>query len=135
MHEQLKDLRLLYLAHQLEDSFEGLERAFERRIPPGPIRESLQPVFQGGPGHAALTAALGRLNADVKAREVLLTPLDLLQAMLDCERMAQGFYLGRKDDLADPALRDLFVKLAAEEGRHVQVVEKAMAMLAATKGG
>lgn len=128
VHEQLKDLRLLYLASQLEESFEGLERAFERRIPPGPVRESLRPLFAGGPGHERLKRSLAQLDRFVKEREANLTTQDLLEALLDCERMAQGFYLGRKPDLADPALAELFASLAAEEGVHIQAVQRAIAM-------
>ncbi len=128
MHEKLKDLRLLYLAHQLEESFEGLERAFERRLPPGPIRESLRPLFAGGPGHARLASALASLDAFVKEREATLSTVDLLEALLDCELMAQAFYAGRTDDLSDPALQELFRQLADEEGRHVQAVRNAMAI-------
>lgn len=125
MHSTLQDLRLLYLAKHLEETFEGLERAFQRHLPEGPVRDALQPLFVDGPNHKRLREALDRLNRQAKTLEASLEVSDLLQAILDCERMAQGFYLGRLDDLSDAELVQIFRGLAAEEGTHIQAVQEA----------
>ena len=126
MHERLHDLRLLYLAHQVEETFETLERAFERHLSDPLVKEALKPIFQGGPGHARLEAELARLNTEMAAREQELSPRDILLALLDCERLAEGFYRAHASDLHDPKLADLFRTLGDEERRHLLAVEQAL---------
>ena len=126
MHERLQDLRLLHLAMQVEEAFEGLEKAIVRHIPPGGVRDSLKPLFEGGAAHERLKAEYARLNRELENASAAMRPEDLLQALLDCERIAQNFYRSHLDDLSDPRLVDLFKKLAEDEGHHAQAVERAM---------
>jgi hypothetical protein len=126
--EQLHDLRLLYLAHEVEHAFEGLEKALERHLPAGRVRELLEPLFKGGPGHSRLETELDRLNRAVESRRADVEPEQLLLALADCERMAQDFYARHAAALSDPALAELFRGLAKEEGRHLRAVEEALAL-------
>ena len=128
MHDKLEDLRLLHVAHQLEETFEGLEKAFEARLKDAKLRAVLEPLFRGGAAHQALEEALARLDKDVQRSEAKLTDRDILLAILACERMAKEFYLRRLDDLSDAKLVSLFRELAGEEGKHIDAVEKALAM-------
>lgn len=125
MHAKLQDLRLLYLAHEVEKMFEGLEKAFHRHLPP-PLRDELQPLFQGGPGHRELEMQFAQLNAEVKAREADIPLQELLVALRDCESLARRFYLDHSKELSDPALAQLFQRLAAEEAKHLAAVEQAI---------
>ncbi len=127
MHAQLHDLRLLYLAHQVEETFEGLEKALNRHLPPE-FQTVLEPLFQGGPDHAKLDAKLTQLGRKMEAEQANISVSDLLHALRDCERMAQAFYLDHMADLSDPELVQLFRGLAGEEGRHLAAVEKAITM-------
>jgi hypothetical protein len=127
-HAQLHDLRLLYLAHEVEHVFEGLEKALHRHLPTGHVREALEPLFQGGPDHGRLERELDRLNRLVESQRSEVEPLELLQALADCERMAQDFYTRHAKDLSDPALADLFRGLAKEEAGHLRAVEQALAL-------
>lgn len=129
VHEKLQDLRLLYLAAQVEEVFEKLERAFEGHLDAGPVRQAIRPLFTGGPAHARLQAELKALNEEVQIRQHELSEADILQALLDCERLAQGFYQLHLDDLSSSRLAHLFRELADEEGLHIRAVEKAMALL------
>jgi hypothetical protein len=122
------DLRLLYLALHVEEDFERLERALERRLP-APIRATLAPLFRGGPAHDRLKAEYDRLNAILAQSEA--SPEELLRALDDCERLAQAFYELHADDFDEPRLRDLFRALAAEEAGHVVAVGRAMRLEAA----
>lgn len=128
MHDKLEDLRLLHVAHQLEETFEGLEKAFESRVKDAKLRQVLEPLFRGGPGHAKLEQALAALDKEVQAAGPRLTDRDLLLAILACEKMAKDFYLRRLDDLSNGDLVNLFRQLAIEEDHHIQAVEKALAM-------
>lgn len=127
MHAQLHDLRLLYLAHQVELAFEGLEKALHRHLPPS-LQAALQPLFQGGPNHHRLEARLKSLNAEVHAREAEIPVADLLKALAECERTSRRFYLDHAAELSDPTLAQLFRGLAEEEATHLDAVERAMAM-------
>lgn len=129
MHEKLHDLRLLYLAHQVEEIFEKLERAFERHLTDPIVKEALKPLFEGGPGHRELEASLERLNAEVAAHDGELSQADIVLALRDCERLAQGFYQLHANDLYDKHLAQLFHRLGAEEGRHLQAVEQALRLV------
>jgi len=129
----LQDLRFLYLAARIEDSFEGLERAMERHIPAGAVREALQPIFEGGPGHLRLAAALDRLSRSLEAARTDIAVDDLLTALHECERMAESFYRRNADALSDPSLRELFLDLAREEARHAEAVRTAMAIAGAQR--
>lgn len=129
MHEKLHDLRLLALARQVETTCERLERAFEGRLPSDRIRSKLKPLFAGGPAHERLEQEFAALDADVKASESTLAPSDLLQAILDCERLAHDFYRANLDELSNPRLVQLFHDLAAEERHHIQAVEEALDMV------
>lgn len=126
MRAPLQDLRFLHMAKDLEEMFEGLERAFERHIPPGAVRNALDPIFRDGPFHARLKEAYGQLNAKVAAASADVTPEHLLEAILACERSAQKFYLDNAPRLSDPALAQVFLGLAKEEGMHIRVVEEAL---------
>lgn len=127
-HAQLHDLRLLYLAHEVEAVFEGLERALHRHLPSGHVRDLLEPLFKGGPGHKRLERELDRLNRAVESRQSEVEPLELLRALAECEHMALDFYTRHARDLSDPALSDLFQTLAKEEATHLQAVEEALRM-------
>lgn len=123
MNPQLNDLRLLHLAQAVEDIFEGLEKAFERHLPDGAVKATLKPLFLGGPNHHRLEEAYARLNRALAGVDV--TPDDLLDALLLCERTAQNFYLQHAKELQDPALARLFEGMAAEEGQHLRAVQEA----------
>lgn len=125
---QLHDLRLLYLAHEVEHVFEGLEKALHRHLPEGHVRDVLEPLFKGGPSHARLEKELDRLNRLMEARRAEVQPEQLLLTLADCERMAQDFYSRHSAELSDPELVDLFRGLAKEEGKHLQAVEQALAL-------
>lgn len=129
MHPQLSDLRLLHLAKAIEDIFEGLEKAFERHIPDGSVKSTLQPLFRGGPYHAKLQEAYDKLNRSIITSDVSLD--DLLAALLLCERTAQQFYLQHASELHDPALVQIFNGMAGEEGQHARAVEEAQRLRAA----
>lgn len=127
-HAQLHDLRLLYLAHEVESVFEGLEKALHRHLPAGHVRDLLEPLFRGGPGHQRLEKELDRLNRLVEARKGEVGAEELLLALAGCERMAQDFYARHAADLHDPALAGLFRDLAAEEAKHLRAAEEALRM-------
>lgn len=133
MLASLRDLRLLYLASRIEDSLEGLERAYDRHLPEGSAREALQPIFKPGPAHKRLEEALANLNEDIEAQRADITADDLLQAILDCEELAAAFYQRYAGELTDPALRELFLAMSREEAGHVKAVRTAMAIWASGK--
>ena len=126
MRAPLRDLRFLHMAKNLEEMFEGLEKAFERHIPPGAVREALRPIFTDGPFHSKLKDAYVQLNSKVAAASQDVTPVILLEAILACERNAQKFYMDNAPQLSDPALAQIFLGLAKEEGMHIRVVEEAL---------
>lgn len=130
MHDKLEDLRLLNVAHQIEESFEGLERELEGRIQTRAVRQALRPLFEGGPGHKRLEEELARLRGEGSQDEARLSERDLVDAIRACEAMARDFYLRRLDDLSDPRLVELFRELAAEEGRHEQAAKDALRLVA-----
>lgn len=127
-HSKLHDLRLLYLAHEVEAVFEGLEKALHRHLPDGHVRQLLDPLFKGGPNHERLEAALAHLNKEMEGRRMEVQPLELLLALADCERMAHDFYTRHAKELSDPRLQELFRGLAHEEGRHLDAVQQALAL-------
>jgi rubrerythrin len=129
VRSKLEDLRLLNVAHHLEEAFEGLERELESHIKSDAVRRALEPLFRGGAGHQRLEQELARLRAEMQAAEGSLTERDLLEAIRACEAMAHEFYLRRLDDLSDPRLVALFRDLAAEEGRHEEAVKAAMGLV------
>lgn len=131
MRERLHDLRLLYLAHKVEETFEGLEKAMDRHLPED-LREVLRPLFEGGPAHAELETSLDRLNHELEAQQERLSVEDLLMALRDLEETAQEFYLRHAPELSDPVLGQLFRRLAAEEARHLQAVARALQLAAAS---
>lgn len=129
VRSKLEDLRLLNVAHHLEEAFEGLERELESHIRSKPVKDALRPLFAGGPGHHKLEEALQRIQDEVRAEEKRLTERDLIDAIRACEAMAREFYLRRLDDLSDPRLVELFRELAAEEGRHEEAAKAALALV------
>lgn len=134
MHAKLHDLRLLYLAHEVERTFEGLEKAFHRHLPEE-MRAALQPLFQGGPSHHRLEARLKQLNAEVQAAQSGIAVQDILLALRDCEAMARDFYLRHVGELADAELQDIFRGMAAEEAQHLAAVEQAITTAAGLEYG
>lgn len=126
---RLTDLQWLYLAHHLEETFEGLEKAYERHLLDPTVRTMLEPLFAGGPGHRQLEGALARLNEALERDRASLTQRELLGAIAHCERLARDFYQRRADDLSDPALAELFRSLARDEERHLKAAEAALALL------
>lgn len=124
--QRLQDLRFLHMATQLEAMFEGLERAFEKHIPDGAVRTALRPIFEDGPGHARLKKAYQDLNQDVARHSQDVDAVELLEAILACERSAQEFYSRNRALLSDPALQQLFAALAQEESGHIRCVEEAL---------
>ena len=129
MQSKLLDLRLLYLAHQVENTFEGLEKAFHRHLP-DELRETLEPLFRGGPSHHKLEAKFNELNAEVQARKSEITVQALLQALKDCELMARDFYMRHVKELSDPELVQIFHGMATEETQHLAAVEQAITIAA-----
>ena len=128
LHARLHDLRLLYLAHEVEAAFEGLERALHRHLPSGHVQDTLRPLFEGGPSHRRLEEALRSLNREMAERQADVAPLELLRALRDCERMAHDFYVRHAGELSDPKLAELFRGLAQEEAGHLRAVEQAIAL-------
>lgn len=126
MRSPLQDLRFLHMAKNLEEMFEGLEKAFDRHLPEGAVREALRPIFKDGPYHKRLADAYARLNASMAAQAASVTPEALLEAMLACERTAQRFYADHAADLSDPELGAIFRGLSQEEAGHARVVEDAL---------
>lgn len=126
MASHLQDLRFLHMAKDLEEMFEGLERAFDRHLPEGAVREALRPIFRDGPYHLKLGKAYDRLNSRLAAEAGSVTPEALLEAMLACERTAQKFYAEHAGDLSDPELGTIFRGLSQEEAGHARVVEEAL---------
>lgn len=131
----LQDLRFLHLARQLEESLEGLERAFERHLPPGEVRAVLRPIFEAGPGHKRLEDAYVRLNHAVAERAASVPATDLLECILACEEAARRFYQDNAASLRDPLLQQLFRQLADEESTHSGVVREALRLQRAVEGG
>lgn len=128
MRQRLMDLRHLHLAKGLEEMFEGLEKAFERHLPGGVVRDALRPIFQEGPYHRKLQEAYKTLNTRLAAEAGTIPARDLLECILACERTAQRFYADHAKDLADPALAEVFRGLANEEASHIKCVEYALSL-------
>ena len=126
MRGSLQDLRFLHMAKNLEEMFEGLEKAFERHLPEGAVREALRPIFVDGPFHRQLKEAYSDLNATIQAARESVTPEILLEAILACEQSARQFYLDNAPRLSDPKLAAIFLGLAKEEASHIHVVEDAL---------
>ena len=127
MHAELMDLRYLHLAKSIEEMFEGLEKAFERHLPEGAVRDMLRPIFEAGASHRKLQEAYTNLNARVAAAPQV-KPTDLLECILACEKSAQKFYEEHAGDLSDPALAAIFKGMAQEEGGHVRCAQQALAL-------
>lgn len=128
MHAQLMDLRYLHLAKGIEEMFEGLEKAFDRHLPPGAVREALRPIFVDGPFHRRLQEAYTALNAGMAAESPQIKAADLLECILACEKSAQKFYEDHAKELSDPALKAIFKGMGNEEGSHVRCVQQALAL-------
>ena len=126
MRASLQDLRFLHMAKNLEEMFEGLEKAFERHLPEGAVREALRPIFADGPFHRQLKDAYSDLNTKVEAARESVTPEILLEAILACEQSARQFYLDNAPRLSSPALSAIFLGLAKEEAGHARIVEEAL---------
>jgi hypothetical protein len=125
MTSALQDLRFLHMAKNLEDMFEGLEKAFVRHLPEGAVKEALRPIFDEGDGHRRLRAAYDELNHRLSASPPA-APGQLLECILACEQAAQRFYLDAAGHMQDPALAALFRTLAKEEGHHIGSVQDAL---------
>lgn len=128
MRAKLQDLRYLHLACRLEEAFEGLEKGFERHLPPH-VRRQLEVLFQEGPSHRRLQQAFADLNHELAGQAGKVTPRELLAAIRDCEVAARDFYLANAKNLSDPRLREVFLGLAAEEGAHLEAAEKALLLV------
>ena len=126
MRSSLQDLRFLHMAKNLEEMFEGLEKALERHLPEGAVREALRPIFVDGPFHRQLKEAYSDLNTKVAAARSAVTPEILLEAILACEHSARQYYIDNAPRLADPKLAAIFLGLAKEEANHIRVVEDAL---------
>jgi hypothetical protein len=125
MSSALQDLRFLHMAKNLEEMFEGLEKAFTRHLPEGAVKDALRPIFDEGEGHKRLRTAYDALNRRLAAQPPA-PPTSLLECILACEEAAQRFYLDGAERLHDRALADLFRTLAAEEGSHIGHVREAL---------
>lgn len=125
--DRLKDLQYLHLACQIEAAFERLERGFAKRLPPH-LRQQLEPLFQEGPNHHRLAQAFADLNHELAEHERDVTLRELLTAIRDCERVARDFYRSNAKNLSDPKLVRIFEGLAAEEGKHLDAAEQALAL-------
>ncbi|MFA5944001.1 MAG: hypothetical protein WC876_06000 [Candidatus Thermoplasmatota archaeon] len=127
MKEKLGDLRYLYLACQIEEAFEGLEKGFGKHLTPL-LRKQIEVLFQDGPNHRRLKQAMAELNQDLAKHETEVSARDLLQAICDCERLARDFYQQNAGKISDPKLAEIFRGLAAEEQSHLAAAERALAM-------
>ena len=129
MYRTLSDLRLVEMAEYLEDTFERYEESLRDMIPEVPVRAALAPLFEGGPSHAALK----RFHQELTDRANALTEpgdtQDVLQVLLECERVAHQFYLSQLDRLGDPKLVRLFENLANEERGHIGAIQNALGRL------
>src|SRR5690349_12593189 len=103
MPSSVQDLRFLHMAKNLEDMFEGLEKAFTRHLPEGAVRDALRPIFAEGEGHRRLRAASDELNNHLSAGPPA-PPVELLECILACEQAAQQFYLDGAHHMRDPVL-------------------------------
>jgi len=130
MDPRLADLRILRLAQMYEHAFETFVATASARYLDGPTRERLAPLQPERDQHEARVKALiERIESDVSrdmdgalARSVLLDVVEI-------ERAAREFYLNHLDRVHDPDVARLFHKLAAEESRHVEIAEMALAAL------
>ena len=127
MQAKLQDLRYLHLACQIEEAFEGLEKGLEKHLP-AHLRRQLEVLFQEGPNHHRLRQAFAQLNHELAQHEGEVTTRQLLTAIRDCEALAREFYRSNAKNLSDPGLAKIFQGLAAEEGAHLDAVERALEM-------
>jgi hypothetical protein len=127
MHRKLGDLQYLYLACQIEQAFEGLEKGLEKRLPPL-LRAQVDLLFKEGPSHRRLQQAFADLNRHLAESAEQVSPRDLLLAIRDCEEMARDFYRRNGSKLSDPKLAEIFRGLAAEEQAHLEAAERALAV-------
>ena len=127
MHQRLEDLRYLYLACQIEEAFEGLERGLEKHLP-ALLRKQVEMLFQDGPGHTRLKQAFADLNRELAGHESEMAARDVLRVIRDCEVAARDFYRQSAAKLSDPRLADLFRGLAAEEQAHLEAAERALTL-------
>jgi bacterioferritin (cytochrome b1) len=95
------------------------------------VRARLAPLFAGGPAHQGLDQALDVALRDAERAGGTLETDEILQSLLDCERIAHDFYLFQLDRLPDEHLVTLFRQLADEEASHIRAVEDAMRLLSA----
>ena len=129
MYRTLSDLRVLRLATYLEDTMERYEESLRNLIPEVPVRACLAPLFEEGDGHKRLKEAVATTSKRAADVEEELETEDVLQVLLECEKVAHSFYLDQLDRLSNPTLVALFQVLAAEERSHMSAVEGAIRRL------
>lgn len=129
MYRTLSDERLLRLAMHLEETLETYEQYLRDLIPQVVVKAKLAPLFAQGPAHLDLRRAYDRVRQEAARQGSDVQTDDVLQILLECERIARDFYESQLDHLADPALVRIFQALIEEERHHAQVVQEAMAML------
>ena len=129
LYRTLSDLRVLQLATYLEDTIERYEESLRDMVPQVPVRARLAPLFQEGEGHRELKEALAATAQEAERLEGALDTEDVLQVLLECEKIAHGFYIDHLDRLSSPRLVALFQRLADEELGHMRAVEESMKRL------
>ncbi|MBI2078671.1 MAG: hypothetical protein HYT80_09940 [Euryarchaeota archaeon] len=113
----------------MEETIERYEEVLRDMIPQVPVRASLATLFQGGEGHHQLKEALATTTREAEGLEEALDTEDVLQVLLECEKLAHAFYIDQLDRLSNPKLVTLFKRLAEEELAHMHAVEDAMRRL------
>lgn len=125
-YRALSDLRILRLAMDIEESLERYEESLRDNISEVPVRARLHELFSPVGAHADLKRSYDALAALANSPSNQLTTEDILQTLLDCERVARDFYMNQLDRLSDPRLVELFRRLAREESGHASAVEDAL---------
>lgn len=120
------DLRILRLAMDLEDSLERYEESLRDGISEVPVRARLHELFAPSGAHLELKKSYDALAAKAGASKRSFPTEEILQSLLECERVARDFYLNQLDHLSDPSLVELFRALAREEAGHASAVEDAL---------
>jgi hypothetical protein len=137
MRGDLHDLRLLKMAQWQEEAHEGfLVGMTDRYVRDPEVRGKV--LALAGPvarHHRRLAEEAGRIAGRLTEEEQAGLARAALLDVRDVEQERREFYLRHADDLRDPALARLFRDLARAEGRHVQVAEEALAMVAARPAG
>lgn len=127
MKASLDDLRILRLAQLYERAYESFVREIASTIVEPRTREKLRELVPETDDHDAIlgkriAAILAGLEADDRRR----AERAALLAVVEVERAAREFYVANLDSLHDPALVDLFGRLATEEARHVRIAQAAV---------